>query len=65
VLTLIGFPICSILSPSASAARFASNRPTCPVSSEAAAELLVAQYRDAVDKGATVLVAGGRIDRPE
>jgi succinate-semialdehyde dehydrogenase/glutarate-semialdehyde dehydrogenase len=35
-----------------------------PVSSEAAAELLDAQYRDAVDKGATVLVAGGRIDRP-
>jgi succinate-semialdehyde dehydrogenase/glutarate-semialdehyde dehydrogenase len=35
-----------------------------PVSSEAAAELLHAQYQDAVDKGATVLVPGGRADRP-
>ena len=35
-----------------------------PVSSVAAAELLDAQYRDAVNKGATVLVPGGRIDRP-
>ncbi|MFD9738359.1 aldehyde dehydrogenase family protein [Umezawaea sp. NPDC059074] len=35
-----------------------------PVSSEAAADLLHAQYQDAVDKGATVLVPGGRVDRP-
>lgn len=35
-----------------------------PVSSPAAADLLQAQYQDAIDKGATVLVAGGRIDSP-
>ena len=35
-----------------------------PLSSTAAADLLQAQYQDAVDKGATVLVPGGRIDGP-
>lgn len=35
-----------------------------PVSSVAAAETLQAQLDDAVDKGATVLVAGGRVDGP-
>lgn len=36
-----------------------------PLSSEAAADLLHEQYQDAVDKGATVLAAGGRVtDRP-
>lgn len=33
-----------------------------PVSSPAAAETLQQQYQDAVDKGATVLVEGGRVD---
>lgn len=35
-----------------------------PLSSAAAADLLQAQYQDAVDKGATVLAAGGRVDGP-
>jgi succinate-semialdehyde dehydrogenase / glutarate-semialdehyde dehydrogenase len=35
-----------------------------PLSSEAAADLLQAQYQDAVGKGATVLVPGGRVDGP-
>jgi succinate-semialdehyde dehydrogenase/glutarate-semialdehyde dehydrogenase len=35
-----------------------------PVSSPAAAEILQQQYRDAVDKGATVLVEGGRVEGP-
>lgn len=35
-----------------------------PLSSVAAADALQAQYQDAVDKGATVLVPGGRIDGP-
>lgn len=35
-----------------------------PLSSSVAADTLDAQYRDAVDKGATVLVAGGRVDGP-
>jgi succinate-semialdehyde dehydrogenase/glutarate-semialdehyde dehydrogenase len=35
-----------------------------PLSSAAAADLLQAQYQDAIDKGATVLVAGGRLDGP-
>ncbi len=37
---------------------------TGPLSSVAAADNLHAQYQDAVDKGATVLLAGGRIDGP-
>jgi succinate-semialdehyde dehydrogenase/glutarate-semialdehyde dehydrogenase len=35
-----------------------------PVSSEAAAEQLVEQMRDALDQGATAVIGGGRIDRP-
>jgi succinate-semialdehyde dehydrogenase/glutarate-semialdehyde dehydrogenase len=35
-----------------------------PVSSERAATLLVEQVEDAIDKGATVVIGGGRIDRP-
>jgi succinate-semialdehyde dehydrogenase/glutarate-semialdehyde dehydrogenase len=35
-----------------------------PLSSVLAAELLQAQYQDAVDKGVTVLVPGGRVDGP-
>ncbi|WP_222266341.1 NAD-dependent succinate-semialdehyde dehydrogenase [Modestobacter marinus] len=35
-----------------------------PLSSERAAQELVAQVQDAVDKGATVLAGGGRPDRP-
>jgi succinate-semialdehyde dehydrogenase/glutarate-semialdehyde dehydrogenase len=35
-----------------------------PVSSEKAAEQLVEQVRDALDKGATAVVGGGRLDRP-
>ena len=35
-----------------------------PLSSETAAAILQEQYQDAVDKGATVLVAGGRLDGP-
>jgi len=35
-----------------------------PLSSQAAADLLQEQYQDAVDKGATVLVPGGRVDGP-
>lgn len=35
-----------------------------PLSSSVAADTLEAQYRDAVDKGATVLVPGGRVDGP-
>jgi succinate-semialdehyde dehydrogenase / glutarate-semialdehyde dehydrogenase len=35
-----------------------------PLSSVAAADTLQEQYRDALDKGATVLVPGGRIDGP-
>lgn len=35
-----------------------------PLSSEAAAELLMEQVRDAVDKGATVALGGGRPDLP-
>ena len=35
-----------------------------PLSSAAAVELLEAQYQDAIDKGATVLVAGGRVNGP-
>jgi len=35
-----------------------------PVSSEAAAQEIAEQVQDAVDKGATVLVGGGRLDRP-
>ena len=35
-----------------------------PLSSSAAADLLQQQYQDAVDKGATVLVPGGRVDGP-
>ncbi|MFF9391311.1 NAD-dependent succinate-semialdehyde dehydrogenase [Streptomyces griseoluteus] len=35
-----------------------------PLSSEAAAELLMEQVRDAVDKGATVVLGGGRPDLP-
>lgn len=35
-----------------------------PMSSEDAAATLQAQYQDAIDKGATVLVEGGRIDGP-
>jgi succinate-semialdehyde dehydrogenase / glutarate-semialdehyde dehydrogenase len=35
-----------------------------PLSSQAAAALLQSQYEDAVDKGATVLVPGGRVDGP-
>jgi succinate-semialdehyde dehydrogenase/glutarate-semialdehyde dehydrogenase len=33
-----------------------------PLSSPAAADLLEAQYQDAIDKGATVLVPGGKLD---
>jgi succinate-semialdehyde dehydrogenase/glutarate-semialdehyde dehydrogenase len=35
-----------------------------PMSSIAAADLLQAQYQDAIDKGATVLAPGGRVDGP-
>ncbi|MFF8316498.1 aldehyde dehydrogenase family protein [Streptomyces bobili] len=35
-----------------------------PLSSSTAADILQEQYQDAVDKGATVLVPGGRIDGP-
>jgi succinate-semialdehyde dehydrogenase/glutarate-semialdehyde dehydrogenase len=35
-----------------------------PLSSERAAESLMAQVRDAVDRGATVVIGGGRPDRP-
>jgi succinate-semialdehyde dehydrogenase/glutarate-semialdehyde dehydrogenase len=35
-----------------------------PLSSERAAEQLLEQVRDALDKGATAVVGGGRIDRP-
>jgi succinate-semialdehyde dehydrogenase / glutarate-semialdehyde dehydrogenase len=35
-----------------------------PLSSATAADALQEQYKDAVDKGATVLVAGGRVDGP-
>ncbi|WP_216892336.1 aldehyde dehydrogenase family protein [Nocardia alni] len=35
-----------------------------PMSSTAAAELLQSQYQDAIDKGATVLVPGGRVEGP-
>lgn len=35
-----------------------------PMSSESAARLLQEQYQDAVDKGATVLAAGGMMDGP-
>jgi succinate-semialdehyde dehydrogenase/glutarate-semialdehyde dehydrogenase len=35
-----------------------------PLSSLAAAELLQEQYQDALDKGATVLLPGGRVDGP-
>jgi succinate-semialdehyde dehydrogenase/glutarate-semialdehyde dehydrogenase len=35
-----------------------------PLSSATAADILQEQYQDAIDKGATVLVAGGRIDGP-
>lgn len=35
-----------------------------PLSSSAQADLLQAQYQDAIDKGATVLVEGGRVDGP-
>lgn len=35
-----------------------------PLSSAAQADLLQAQYQDAIDKGATVLVEGGRVDGP-
>ncbi len=35
-----------------------------PMSSQAAADELQAQYQDALDKGATVLVPGGRVDGP-
>lgn len=35
-----------------------------PLSSVAAAETLQEQYQDAIDKGATVLVPGGRVDGP-
>ena len=35
-----------------------------PLSSEAAAELLMGQIRDAVDKGATLRTGGQRLDRP-
>jgi succinate-semialdehyde dehydrogenase/glutarate-semialdehyde dehydrogenase len=35
-----------------------------PLSSSAGADALQAQYQDALDKGATVLVPGGRVDGP-
>jgi succinate-semialdehyde dehydrogenase/glutarate-semialdehyde dehydrogenase len=35
-----------------------------PLASNRVAEILQGQYQDAVDKGATVLVPGGRIDGP-
>jgi len=35
-----------------------------PLSSQAAADLLQEQYQDALDKGATALVPGGRVDGP-
>jgi len=35
-----------------------------PLSSEVAAETLQSQYQDAIDNGATVLLAGGRVDGP-
>jgi succinate-semialdehyde dehydrogenase/glutarate-semialdehyde dehydrogenase len=35
-----------------------------PLSSERAAELLMEQVRDAIDKGAVVVTGGGRLDRP-
>jgi succinate-semialdehyde dehydrogenase/glutarate-semialdehyde dehydrogenase len=35
-----------------------------PLSSTTAADLLQAQYQDAIDKGATVLAAGGRLEGP-
>jgi succinate-semialdehyde dehydrogenase / glutarate-semialdehyde dehydrogenase len=35
-----------------------------PLSSESAAEQLLEQIRDALDKGATAVAGGGRIDRP-
>jgi succinate-semialdehyde dehydrogenase / glutarate-semialdehyde dehydrogenase len=35
-----------------------------PLSSERAAEQLVGQVREAIDKGATAVIGGGRIDRP-
>jgi succinate-semialdehyde dehydrogenase/glutarate-semialdehyde dehydrogenase len=35
-----------------------------PLSSRTAADLLQKQYQDALDKGATVLVPGGRVDGP-
>ncbi|MCW2495264.1 aldehyde dehydrogenase family protein [Jatrophihabitans sp.] len=35
-----------------------------PMSSDAAADLLQAQYQDAIDKGATVLLEGGRVAGP-
>ncbi|TQC41352.1 aldehyde dehydrogenase family protein [Rhodococcus sp. WS4] len=35
-----------------------------PLSSTAAADLLQEQYQDAIDKGATVLLPGGRVDGP-
>jgi len=35
-----------------------------PLSSQTAADILQGQYQDAIDKGATVLVSGGRVDGP-
>lgn len=35
-----------------------------PLSSQTAADILQGQYQDAIDKGATVLVSGGRMDGP-
>ena len=35
-----------------------------PLSSQTAADILQEQYQDAIDKGATVLVSGGRVDGP-
>jgi succinate-semialdehyde dehydrogenase / glutarate-semialdehyde dehydrogenase len=35
-----------------------------PLSSQAAADTLQQQYQDAIDNGATVLLAGGRVDGP-
>ena len=43
---------------------FAPDTTVGPMSSEAAADGLQAQYQDAVDKGATVLVPGGRVEGP-
>jgi len=43
---------------------FAQDTTVGPLSSIASADLLQAQYQDALDKGATILVEGGRVEGP-